>query len=232
MPLHLQERLTNKWKLYLQRLLLDLIVRCHAVCDIQYQQNFAKMFASPDMIFFLNICRRSPLIFQATVMTFTTFLIYKKGCSIIRSLMKEFIKLVEYYSKEKLSSLFPPRYKALVSCLQLNPDLNTSVSEYDMKVGETDSNCDSNGLDRLKVMELLVTTFREDKYSGMVLVGCFPVWVPYLVKYYSQKYNKNFFTDFYFWKHFFKISSRNFKVVPYLRQLYSENACSPWSDDV
>lgn len=112
--------------------------------------------------------------------------------------MKEFIKLVEYYSKEKLSSLFPPRYKVLVSCMQVNPDLNTSVSGYEMKVGETDSNHDSNNLDQSKVMELLVTAFREDKYSGMVLVSCFPVWVPYLVKYYSQKYNKNFFTDFYF----------------------------------
>jgi hypothetical protein len=173
-------------------------VRCHAVSDIQHQQHFAEMFASPDMIFFLNICRRSPLVFQATVMTFTTLLIYKKGCFIIGSLMKEFIKLVKYYSKEKLSSLFPPRYKVLVSCLQQNPDLNTSVSAYDMKVGETESNNDSNGLDQFKTLELLVTTFREHKYSGMVLVGCFPAWVPYLVKYYSQKYNKNFFTDFYF----------------------------------
>ncbi|XP_023721118.1 uncharacterized protein LOC111871932 isoform X2 [Cryptotermes secundus] len=198
LPLHLQERLTNEWKLYLQRLLLDLIVRCHSVCDTQYQQNFAKIFASPDMIYFLNICRRSPLIFQATVMTFTTFLIHKKGCAIIGSLMKEFIKLVEYYSKEKLSSLFPPRYKVLVSCLQVNPDLNTSGSECDIKVGETHSNHDSDALDLSKVMELLVKTFRENKYSGMALLGCFPVWVPYLVKYYFQKYNKNFFTDFYF----------------------------------
>jgi hypothetical protein len=112
--------------------------------------------------------------------------------------MKEFIKLVECYSKEKLSSLFPPRYKQLVSCLQLNPDLNTSVGEYDMKVGETDSDNDSDAPDQFHVLELLVTTFREDKFSGMVLVGCFPAWVPCLVKYYSQKYNKNFFIDFYF----------------------------------
>lgn len=112
--------------------------------------------------------------------------------------MKEFIKLVKYYSKEKLSSLFPPRYKILVSYLQQNPDLNTSVSEYDMRVGETESSNDFNGLDQSKTLELLVTTFREHKYSGMALVGCFPAWVPYLVKYYSQKYNKNFFTDFYF----------------------------------
>ena len=183
LPLHLHEQLTIKWKLYLQQLLLNLIVKCHAVHDGQYQQHVANIFASPDIIFFLNVCRRSPLIFQATIMTFTTFLIHKKGCSIIQSLIKEFVKLVECYSKEKLSSLFPPRYKSLVSCLQRTPDLISN---------------DSNAL------ELLITTFREDKYSGMAFVSCFPVWLPVLVKYYSQKYKKNFFTDFNFWEiHFF-----------------------------
>lgn len=177
MPLHLHEQLTIKWKLYLQQLLLNLIVKCHAVHDSQYQQHVANIFASPDVIFFLNVCRRSPLIFQATVMTFTTFLIHKKGCSIIQSLIKEFIKLVECYSKEKLSSLFPPRYKSLISCLQQTPDLISNDS---------------------KALELLITTFREDKCSGMAFVSCFPVWLPVLVKYYSQKYKKNFFTDFNF----------------------------------
>jgi hypothetical protein len=108
--------------------------------------------------------------------------------------MKEFIKLVECYSKEGLCSLFPPRYKLLVSCLQLNPD----ISEYDVKVGKIMSNNESEALDQFKVLEHLLTTFREDKYSGVVLVGCFPVWLPYLVKYYSQKYNKNFFAEFHF----------------------------------
>jgi hypothetical protein len=112
--------------------------------------------------------------------------------------MKEFIKLVKCYSKEKLSSLFPPKYKVIVSCLQQNPDLNTCVGEYDMKVGETDSNNDSGCLDHFKVLDLLVTIFREDRYSGLALLGCFPVWVPYLVKCYSQKYNKNLFADFCF----------------------------------
>lgn len=177
LPLHLHEQLTIKWKLYLQQLLLNLIVKCHAIHSSQYQQYLDNIFASPDIIFFLNICRRSPLIFQATITTFTTFLIHKKGCSIIRSLMKEFVKLVKCYSKEKLSSLFPPRYKSLVSCLQQTPDFSSS---------------DSNAL------QLLITTFKEDKYSGMAFVSCFPVWLPLLVKYYTQKYNKNFFTDFYF----------------------------------
>lgn len=177
LPLHLHEQLTIKWKLYLQKLLLNLVVKCHAVHDSQYQQHVANIFASPDIIFFLNVCRQSPLIFQATIMTFTTFLIHKKGCSIIQSLMKKFIKLVECNSKEKLSSLFPPQYKSLVSCLQQTPD---SISN------------DSNAL------ELLIKTFREDKYSGMALVSCFPVWLPFLIKYYNQKYKNNFFTDFNF----------------------------------
>jgi len=177
LPVLLHEQLTMKWKLYLQQLLLNLIVKCHAVHDSQYQQHVANIFASPDIIFFLNVCRRSPLIFQATVMTFTAFLIHKKGCSIIQTLIKEFIKLVECYSKGKLSSLFPPRYKSLVSCLQRTPDLISN---------------DTNAL------ELLITTFREEKYSGMALVSCFPVWLPVLVKYYSQKYKTNFFTDFNF----------------------------------
>jgi len=177
LPVLLHEQLTMKWKLYLQQLLLNLIVKCHAVHDSQYQQHVANIFASPDIIFFLNVCRRSPLIFQATVMTFTAFLIHKKGCSIIQTLIKEFIKLVECYSKEKLSSLFPPRYKSLVSCLQRTPDLISN---------------DTNAL------ELLITTFREEKYSGMAFVSCFPVWLPVLVKYYSQKYKTNFFTDFNF----------------------------------
>lgn len=177
LPLHLHEQLTIKWKLYLQKLLLNLIVKCHAVYSSQHQQHVVKIFASPDIIFFLNVCRRSPLIFQATIMTFTTFLIHKKGCSIIQCLMKEFIKLVECNSKEKLSSLFPPQYKSLVSCLQQTPDFISN---------------DSNA------MELLITTFREDKYSGMALVSCFPIWLPDLVKYYSQKYKNNFYTDFNF----------------------------------
>jgi len=177
LPLHLHEQLTIKWKLYLQQLLLNLIVKCHAVHDTQYQQHVANIFASPDIIFFLNACRRSPLIFQTTIMTFTSFLIHKKGCFIIQSIIKEFIKLVKCYSKDKLSSLFPPRYKSLVSCLQRTPDLISN---------------DSNAL------ELLITTFREDKYSGMAFVSCFPVWLPVLAKYYYQKYKKNFFTDFNF----------------------------------
>jgi len=177
MPLHLHEQLTSKWKLYLQQLLLNLIAKRHAVHDTQCQQHVANIFASPDIIFFLNVCRRSPLIFQATVMTFTSFLIHKKGCSIIQSIIKEFINLVKCYSKDKLSSLFPPRYKSLVSCLQQTPDIISN---------------DSNAL------ELLITTFREDKYSGMAFVSCFPIWLPVLVKYYSQKYKKNFFTDFNF----------------------------------
>ena len=177
LPLHLHEQLTIKWKLYLQQLLLNLIVKCHAVHDTQYQQHVANIFASPDIIFFLNACRRSPLIFQTTIMTFTSFLIHKKGCFIIQSIIKEFIKLVKCYSKDNLSSLFPPRYKSLVSCLQRTPDLISN---------------DSNAL------ELLITTFREDKYSGMAFVSCFPVWLPVLAKYYYQKYKKNFFTDFNF----------------------------------
>ena len=182
LPLHLHEQLTIKWKLYLQQLLLNLIVKCHAVHDTQYQQHVANIFASPDIIFFLNACRRSPLIFQTTIMTFTSFLIHKKGCFIIQSIIKEFIKLVKCYSKDKLSSLFPPRYKSLVSCLQRTPDLISN---------------DSNAL------ELLITTFREDKYSGMAFVSCFPVWLPVLAKYYYQKYKKNFFTDFNFWEVYF-----------------------------
>jgi len=177
LPLHLHEQLTIKWKLYLQQLLLNLIVKCHAVHDSQYQQHVANIFASPDIIFFLSVCRQSPLIFQAAIMTFTTFLIHKKGCSVIQSLIKEFIKLVECCSKEKLSSLFPPRYKSLVSYLQQTPD---PISN------------DSNAL------ELLITTFREDKYGGMAFVSCFPISLPVLVKYYSQKYKKNFFADFNF----------------------------------
>jgi hypothetical protein len=100
--------------------------------------------------------------------------------------MKEFIKLVECYSKGKLSSLFPPQYKSLVCCLQLTPGF--TINEDD----ETKSNNDFN------VLELLIKTFKEDKFSGVVFVSCFPVWFPPLVKYYSQKYDKNFFTDFYF----------------------------------
>lgn len=177
LPLHLHEQLTIEWKLYLQQLLLNLIFKCHANHGSQDQQYFVNIFASPDIIFFLNVCRRSPLIFQATIMTFTTFLINKKGCSIIRSLMKEFVKLVECYSKEKLSSLFPPQYKSLVSFLQQAPHFSSS---------------DSNAL------ELLIKTFKDDKYSGVAFVSCFPVWLPLLVKYYSQKYNKDFFSDFHF----------------------------------
>jgi hypothetical protein len=112
--------------------------------------------------------------------------------------MKEFIKLVEWHSKKGLCCLFPSKYKLLVSCLQQNPDLNSIVSECDTKLGEINSRYESDALDQFKVLELLITTFREDKYSGMVLVGCFPVWLPCLVKYYLQKYNKNFFTDFHF----------------------------------
>lgn len=154
----------------------------------------AEIFASPDTIFFLDICRRSPLIFQATIMIFTTFLIYKKGCSVIRSVMKEFIKLVMCYSKEGLCDLFPPRYKLLVSFLQQNPDF----SEHDVELGEIKSSYESDNLQQFKVLELLITTFREDKYSGVVLIGCFPVWLPFLVKYYFKKYNTNVFTDFHF----------------------------------
>jgi hypothetical protein len=113
--------------------------------------------------------------------------------------MKEFIKLVECYSKEGLCCLFPPRYKLLVSCLQQNPDSSSNFSEHDMKLGEIKSSYESDALDQqFKVLELLITTFREDKYSGVLLIGCFPVWLPCLVKYYLQKYNKNFFTDFHF----------------------------------
>lgn len=179
-------------------MLLDLIVKCHTVHYNQCQQYFAKIFASPDMIYFLNICRRSPLVFQATIMTFTVFLIHKKGCSVITSLMKEFITLVERYSKEGLRCLFPPRYKSLISCLQQNPDLSSSITKYDTKPGEIKSSYESEALDQFRVLELLITTFREDKYSGVALIGCFPVWLPCLVKYYLQKYDKNFFADFHF----------------------------------
>ncbi|XP_069685465.1 uncharacterized protein [Periplaneta americana] len=186
MPLHLHERIAPIWKNYLQEILFNLVAEFHSTCHNEHQQQLDKIFTSPDVIIFLNICRHSPLIFQATVTTFTNFLINMNGCSIIVSLMSEFIKLVEYHCKESLPSLFPKKYKELVSYLRLNPDINNSFDEY------------GGDFKKQHVLELLVTAFREEKYNGLTLVSCFPAWLFHLVKYYSEEYDRKFFSDFCF----------------------------------